>query len=265
MPTPFPCWPTALGKGDSDSLAIQQALNGLAQIIKDKDLAADPGWNAASFSMMANGLSKVSGPDITDALVQIARALLKRPGLTCQHGWTDLQLAIVGNGLVKALPHEHPADDQAGRFHQPGNRRRESPVPSDGAGEACLQAAVNKLAQTVLDRAINDSKNGWSAQHLVMMANALSKGTGPDIRPALAHLARALRARDLHIREQWIAQNLATLANAFGKIETDDDAQKALTQLAQAIRDRDIRSGSRRLGYPASGHDERRSGPGIGA
>lgn len=220
----------ALVKSGSQNPVIETALNKLAQVIAARNLSREPAWKAQNLSMMATALGQGAGPDIQQGLVWLARALLTEERLEEKHGWNVQSLAMFASGLARGLQKD---TEQPEAGPQPDDRRQQRTRD--------FQAALALLARTIRSRNI-DTDPGWNSQHLTMVANALSKGQGPEAREALMQLARTISQRDLSCQDEWNPHHLSVTASALAKIEDEEDAQQALTCLARAIKDRDLRT-----------------------
>ena len=65
----------ANGLGKCEGASVRRALECLAGLVIRGDCRSASSWSAQSLAMMANGLSKVTGGQIPQALARLARAL----------------------------------------------------------------------------------------------------------------------------------------------------------------------------------------------
>ena len=198
-------------------IRLAQALLGLAP----EQLTGLQGWTAQPLAMMIDGLGKVEGDAIVQALAHLAQAVPEAPSLRPESGWTAQHLAMVVHGLARS------------------------------EGEA-VQDALTRLALAIRRQDLT-VQAGWTAQNLAMTIKGLDRGEGPAAQEALAHLAGAIpEAEHLTPEAGWSALYLEMAARGLGK-RPGLAVMNALIRVRTALARRQLTPGP---GEAAPGPDE---------
>ena len=153
-------------------------------------------------------------------------AHLRRDAQLREEGHTALQLARTC-ALEGAFRRAGPAELAA--LVNSFARLRRFPLAQD------IDPILAFVDQEVVARAAHKGLGDWTAKHLAMVTNGLSKSQDVEVKGALLHLARAfLQTRALTVDAGWTAQPLAMMASALSKGE-GPHIQEVLAHLARAL------------------------------